>query len=275
MQVTWAGYIGTTGLSAMDYLVSDIHSTRVDEEKFYSEEVLRMPDGYVCYDPPDYAPDVGPLPFKRNGTITFGSFNNPSKLNAEVVSLWAQILHQVSHSRLLIKYRGIDSATNIKRLTTMFEAKKIDQSRLNFEKFSPHTELLARYNDVDIALDPFPYSGGLTTLEAVWMGVPVITVPGETFVSRLSLSHLSTMGLEELVARDKDDYVELAVNLANDIEKLEHLRAELRDKMASSSVCDGQRFADGFTKVMQQIWQVWCLSQNNGQDASIPKTPLH
>ena len=146
---------------------------------------------------------------------------------------------------------------------------------MDFEEFSPHAELLARYNDVDIALDPFPYSGGLTTLEALWMGVPVITVPGETFASRLSLSHLSTMGLQELVARDKDDYVELAISLASNVEELERLRAELRDKMANSPVCDGRRFADEFTKIMRQIWHDWCLSQSNGQSTIIRKTPLH
>ncbi len=172
LQVAWAGYVGTTGLSAIDYLVSDIYSTREDEEKFYREKIIRMPDGWLCYDPPAYAPDVGPLPSKRNGSVTFGSFSNPVKINEYVVSVWARILGRVANARLLIKFRGINSIANTDRLTAMFEAEGVDRSRLMLEGKSPHADLLARYNDVDIALDPFPYSGGLTTYEALWMGVP-------------------------------------------------------------------------------------------------------
>ena len=119
---------------------------------------------------------------------------------------------------------------------------------------------LAQYGHVDIALDPFPYSGGLTTYEALWMGVPVITVYGETFASRHSLSHLSTIGLPELVAGDRDDYIKLAVDLANNAERLVGLRAGLREKMASSPICDGKKFADSFAAIMRDIWQEWCLS---------------
>lgn len=269
VQVTWAGYVGTTGLSAIDYLVSDPHSTRPDEEKCCRETVVRMPYDYVCYDPPVYAPEVGPLPFRRNGVMTFGSFNNPGKINAEVASVWARILQAVANSRLMIKYRGIDSAASVERLTTLFEAEGIDQSRLTLEGQSPHADLLARYNDVDIALDPFPYSGGLTTCEASWMGVPVITVPGQTFASRHSLVHLSAIGLPELVASDRDDYVKLAVALANDADGLARLRAGLRAKMAGSPLCDGRKFAEGFAAIMRNIWRNWCVSQES--DAAHPR----
>ena len=261
VQVTWAGYVGTTGLSAMDYLVSDMYSTREEEEPYYREKIIRMPDGWLCYEPPDFAPNVGPLPSNRNGSITFCSFNNPAKINEEVVSVWARILDGVVNSRLLIKYKGIDSKACIERLTAMFEAKGINQTRLVLEGPSPHAELLGRYNDVDIALDPFPYSGGLTTYEALWMGVPVITVPGETFASRHSQSHLSTIGLPELVARNRDDYVKLAVELANDGDRLTSLRANLRETMASSPICDGENFAAGFATIMREIWRNWCLSK--------------
>lgn len=263
LQVAWAGYVGTTGLSAIDYLISDMYSTGEEDEPYYSEEIIRMPDGWLCYDPPDYAPEVGPLPFKKNDHITFCSFSNPAKINEGLVSVWAKILHQVASARLLIKYKGIDSTSNIDRLVAMFEAEGVDQSRLILEGLSPHAELLARYNDVDITLDPFPYSGGLTTYESLWMGVPVITVPGDTFASRHSLSHLSTVGLPELVARDTDDYVTLAVELANDIDRLADLRAGLRDRMSSSPLCNGEKFAVGFAKLMRDIWRKWCVSRNN------------
>ena len=258
LQVAWAGYVGTTGLSAMDYLVSDRYSTPKGEESFYSEKIIRMPDGWLCYEPPDYAPEVGPLPAKRSGAITFGSFSNPAKLNTDVVSLWAKILGLVKNARLLIKSSGVDTPANTNRLTALFEAQGVDRSRLILEGKSPHNELLARYHDVDIALDPFPYSGGLTTYEALWMGVPVITVPGQTFASRHSLSHLTTCGLPELVARDDDDYVALAIGLANDPRRLEDLRAELREKMSRSPICDGKKFAEGFAGLMRDIWRQWC-----------------
>ncbi|MBC8267411.1 MAG: tetratricopeptide repeat protein [Rhodospirillaceae bacterium] len=258
LQVSWAGYVGTTGLSAIDYYLSDQYSTLPDDEQYYSESILRMPDGWLCYDPPAYAPKVGASPFMKNDGVTFGSFSNPAKINKDVVSVWARILDGVENAHLLIKYKGIDSSANTERLTTLFEAEGIDGSRLTLEGPSPHAELFARYNDVDIALDPFPYSGGLTTYEALWMGVPVITVPGETFASRHSFSHLSTIGLSELVADDQDDYVRLAVGLAKDAGRLEGLRAELREKMDSSPLCDGAKFAQAFSGHMRDIWRQWC-----------------
>ncbi len=258
IQVAWAGYVGTTGLSAMDYLISDRFSTHVDEEPFYSEKVLRMPDQWLCYEPPDYAPDVTPLPARQNGFVTFASFSNPGKLNAGVISVWARILQQTEGSRLLLKYRGMDTSSNIERLTGMFDAVGIPATRVLFEGRSPHAELLARYNDVDIALDPFPYSGGITTYEALWMGVPVITVPGQTFASRHSESHLETIGYPEFIARDLDQYVALAVQWANDIDGLSQLRAEMRGRMANSPTCDPHKFSEGFAGLLRMVWRDWC-----------------
>lgn len=262
VQVSWAGYIGTTGLAAMDYLLSDTYSTRADEEQYYTEKILRMPAGWLCYDPVSYAPPVGPCPFKRHGYVTFASFSNGAKINSEVVSVWAKILHGVAESRLLLKYKNLDSAANAGPIIALFEEAGINPSRIILEGQSPHAALLERYNDVDIALDPFPYSGGLTTYEALWMGVPVITVAGETFASRHSLSHLSTVGLPELVAGDQGDYVKLAVELAGDADRLSDLRLGLRQKMAASPICDGEKFASGFAAIMRQIWGHWCNQQN-------------
>ena len=171
-------------------------------------------------------------------------------------------MNKVENSRLVIKYKGIDTTTNMDRLTIKFADKGIDKSRLVLEGMSLHVDLMARYNDADIALDPFPYSGGLTTYEALWMGVPVITVPGQTFASRHSLSHLSTIGLTELVAKDEDDYVRITVELAGDAERLSELRAGLRSRMANSPSCDGKKFATNFTIIMQKIWRDWCLTKN-------------
>jgi predicted O-linked N-acetylglucosamine transferase (SPINDLY family) len=259
VQVSWGiGYPGTTGLKAIDCLLVDIHHAPKSEDHLYLEKTIRMPDSMFCYDPPDYAPSVGPLPAKHNGFITFGSFNNPAKLNDEVMAAWTKILEAAPGSRLLLKYRGIGNYRNRQRLLSPLETSGLDSSRLILEDQSPHQDLLSRYNEMDIALDTFPYSGGLTTCEALWMGVPVITVPGKTFAGRHSLSHLSTVGLSEFVARDVSHYVDLAVELAKDPSHMANLRSQLRDRMAKSPLCDGPRFARHFADEMRKVWHVWC-----------------
>jgi predicted O-linked N-acetylglucosamine transferase (SPINDLY family) len=167
----------------------------------------------------------------------------------------------VDNSQLLIKYRNIDAAYNIKRLTERFKVEGVSASRLVLEGESPHAELFERYNDVDIALDTFPYSGGVTTYEALWMGVPVITVPGTTFASRHSLSHLMTIGYPEFIAKDQSHYVELATQLAHDQKRLLNIRSQLRQKMAASPTCNTQKFAKDFGALMRDIWKKWCFQQ--------------
>ena len=255
IQVTWAGYVGTTGLSAMDYLLADRYQVPPGAERYYQEQVLRMPDGYVCYDPPADAPAVAPLPASSSGQVTFGSFNNPAKITSQVIEVWARILRRLPGSRLVLKFKAWNDRGLARRFAERFAAHAIDPARLEILGYSPHAELLAEYRRIDLALDPFPYSGGLTTLEALWMGVPVITSPGETFASRHSLSHLSNVGLTETVARDLDEYVELAVSLAADLPRLASLRAGLRQRMAASPLCDGKRFATDLASLLRDVWQ--------------------
>ena len=153
----------------------------------------------------------------------------------------------------MLKFKGWDNSGVARRFAEMFAAQAIDPGRLEFLGSSPHADLLAEYNRIDLALDPFPYSGGLTTCEALWMGVPVVTCPGETFAGRHSLSHLSNVGLTETIARDLDEYVELAVSLAGDLPRLAALRAGLRQRMAASPLCDGKRFADNFVSLLRRL----------------------
>jgi predicted O-linked N-acetylglucosamine transferase (SPINDLY family) len=255
IQVTWAGYAGTTGLKAMDYLLADRYEIPAGAERHYQERVLRMPDGYVCYDPPAYAPAVTPLPALDRGQVTFGCFNNPAKVTPQVIEAWARILRRLSGARLVLKFRGFDDHGVARRFAEMFAAQAIAPGRLELLGFSPHAELLAEYRRIDLALDCFPYSGGLTTCEALWMGVPVITCPWETFASRHSLSHLSNVGLTETIARDVDEYVELAVSLAGDVPRLAALRAGLRQRMAASPLCDGKRFAGHLMSLLRGVWE--------------------
>ena len=241
IQITWAGYASTTGLSAIDYILADRYEIPPDAEWGYRERVLRMPDGYICYEPPVYAPVVGPLPALNTGRMTFGCFNNPAKITSKVIDVWSAILEQSPGSRLVLQYKGWNDPGVAGRFIDELKH-RIDPDRLEFVGQTPHAECLASYNRIDLALDPFPYSGGLTTCEALWMGVPVITCPGETFASRHSLSHLSNIGLTETIANDLDQYIERAVSLANDLPRLSNLRAGLRQRMADSPLCDAKRF---------------------------------
>lgn len=258
VQATWAGYVGTTGLSAMDYLISDERETPAGTDHWYAEKIVRLPDCYVCYAPPDYAPPVAPLPACKNGFITFGCFNNLAKINPGVISLWTELLLSMPHARLLMVTKSLGNPDISRRYRAAFDDGGVGD-RVEFSGMVPHPGLLERYGDVDVALDPFPYSGGLTTLESLWMGVPVITLGGERFASRHSLSHLAAAGLPELVAGDRAEYAAKAVSLAGDLPRLEALRSSLRDRMAASPLCDAPRFTRNLEQAYRSMWRRWCL----------------
>ena len=193
LSVTWAGYVGTTGLAAIDYLLAD-RFVSVDEEQFYSEKILRMPDSWTTYTPPPYAPACTPLPAYNNGFITFGSFSNPRKINGSTIDLWAKILRAVPNAVLILKYNAMDSPHQVRRIAALFAANGIGKERFILEGGASHADFIARYADIDLALDTFPYSGGLTTYEALWMGVPVVAKNGATFASRHALGILQAVG---------------------------------------------------------------------------------
>lgn len=212
-----------------------------------------MPDGYLCYEPPETAPPVGPPPSLKEGFATFGSFNNPAKITPEVVAVWARILRGAPTARLVMKYRGLGDPSVKKRFLDLFAANGVVPQRLELLPWSSYSDYLASYHRVDVVLDPFPFSGSTITCESLWMGVPVMTLPGETFASRHSLDHLSNVGLTETIARDQDEYVDLAVSLANDPSRLSALRSGLRERMAASPLCDGRRFAFQLMSMLQDV----------------------
>ncbi len=243
VQITWIGYEGTTGLAAMDYLLADDLMIPPGTERYYRETVLRMPDGYLCYDPPEAAPPVGPPPSLTNGFVTFGSFSNPAKITPDVVAVWARILRGAPDARLLMKYRGLGDRSVRQRFQALFAAHGVSLERVDLRPWSSYADYLATYQEVDVTLDPFPFSGSATTCESLWMGVPVITCPGETFASRHSLRHLSSVGLTDTIATDETEYVNLAIRLTRDPSRLVNVRPGLRECMAASPMCDGDRFA--------------------------------
>lgn len=257
IQVTWAGYVGTTGLATMDYLISDGNESPPYADDITTEKIVRLPYGYVCYEPPDYAPEIMPLPALSNGYITFGCFNNLAKVNENVVKLWSELLKRLPGSRILLKTKSFNDQETRERYHQLFNRCGIETERVILEGDSRHKDLLAAYNRVDIALDPFPYSGGLTTLESLWMGVPVVTLGGDRFCSRHSLSHLTVLGLKETIARDAESYLSITLNLANDFGNLASLRSNLRCRMAASPLCDGGKFTSKLESVFRSMWQKW------------------
>jgi predicted O-linked N-acetylglucosamine transferase (SPINDLY family) len=259
VQVKWVGMQShSTGLAEMDWIITDRWETPAELANAYSERLLQMPDGYVCYSAPPYAPDVAPLPALANGHITFGCFNNLAKITPRVITTWCAILHRLPGARLVLKTHQFAHGPTADRILADFASHGIPPTRLELRGASGHRAFLREYNDIDIVLDPFPYSGGLTTCEALWMGVPTVTVPGEIFASRHSMSHLSNAGLADWVAPDLAAYVELAVAKASDIPSLAALRLLLRAQVKASPLCDAPRFGRNLGAALRTAWQDWC-----------------
>ncbi len=259
VQVKWVGLQNhSTGLAEMDWFVTDRWETPPELAPTYSERLLLMPDGYACYTPPPHAPEVSPPPALARGRVTFGCFNNYAKVTPTLVADWCAILHAVPDARLVLKTHQFDEPALAEHAHQRFAAYGIDPARVELRGASGHRTLLAQYADVDIVLDPHPYSGGVTTCEALWMGVPVVTRPGETFASRHSTSHLCNVGLEDWVAPDRAGYVALATARAHDVASLARLRATLRPQMRRSPLCDAPRFGRHFGAALRRIWDEAC-----------------
>jgi protein O-GlcNAc transferase len=259
VQVKWVGMQNhSTGLPEMDWLITDRWETPPELEHVYSEQLLRLPDGYICYSPPTYAPDVVPLPALANGYVTFGCFNNLAKVTPRVIATWAAVLHGVPDARLVLKTHQFGDQPTADRVRAVFADAGIAASRIELRGSSGHRAFMGEYGQIDIVLDPFPYSGGLTTCEALWMGVPTVTLPGEIFASRHSMSHLCNVGLSDWVARDAADYVALAVAKAGDVAALAALRADLRPRAKASPLCDAPRFGRNLGTALRHAWRAWC-----------------
>jgi len=255
VQIKWVGMQNhSTGLPEIDWFLTDRWETPEGYDPLYTERLLRMPDGYICYSPPPYAPDVAPLPALASGHVTFGCLNNLAKVTPRVIATWSRILARVPRSRLLLKTHQFAEASVVEEVTARFAQHGIAADRLILAGASPHREFLAEYARVDLQLDPFPYSGGLTTCEALWMGVPTITLPGDTFSSRHSLSHLSNAGLEDWAAHDLADYETLAIAKASDLPTLSRLRTQLRTQVAASPLCDAPRFGRNLGQALRFAW---------------------
>jgi len=248
VQATWIGYPNTTGLDSIDYRITDAVSDPVGQtEAWHTEKLVRLPANFSCYRPDDDAPAVNDLPATTSGAVTFGCLNQFAKVTPEVISLWARLLAELPESRLLLKSRGLGDPGVAARVQATFAAAGVAPARLvlNGEELSV-ADHLSLYHGVDIALDPFPYNGTTTTCEALWMGVPVVTLAGTTHVSRVGASLLTHAGLPDWIAATPDDYLARAVAAARDLPALAALRRGLREQLRTGPLCDVARFTRGF-----------------------------
>jgi protein O-GlcNAc transferase len=261
VQVSAWGYPHTTGLSAIDYRITDSHCDPAGmTEELNSEHLIRMPETLWCYQPPDPCPDVSPLPCTKAGRVTFSSFNNLAKVNLNVIELWARILRLIPKSRLIMKANGLGSELARKHIESAFAGHGIGSDQLLLMGRGGFREYLGLFSEVDIALDSFPFNGGTTTCHGLWMGVPVVTLAGRHHTSRMGVSLLSNVGLGDLIAQDEHRYVRIVVELANDQNRLSELRRTMRQRLNSSPLLDGPRLARALESAYREMWQRWCSS---------------
>jgi predicted O-linked N-acetylglucosamine transferase (SPINDLY family) len=256
VQITFAGYPGTTGLTTIDYRLTDPYLDPPNTPaNAYSEESIRLQHSFWCFDPLETDLTVNTLPALTNGYVTFGCLNNFCKVNPTVLTLWSQVLQAVPESRMIIL-----SGEGSQRELTMrfFAAEGILPERVRFIGHQPRQRYLQTYQSIDIGLDTLPYNGHATSLDSYWMGVPVVTLLGDTVVGRAGYSQLQNLGLPELIASRPEEYVSIAQALAKDLPQLGNLRDTLRDRMQASPLMNACEFTQSIESAYREMWQRWC-----------------
>lgn len=260
--MNWQGYPATTGLPTVDYRIVDAWTDPPGKsDELNTERLIRLPNGFHCYHVPTGWPAVSDTPALSKGFVTFGSFNNPTKLTDQVLETWATILAGLPNSRLLLKGKSLADPAQVARVQDIFAEQGVSADRLDLKAMIPSmAEHVALYREIDIGLDPFPYNGTTTTCEAFWMGVPVVTLVGDRHTSRVGLSLLSQLRLGHLALPDRESYIRQALALASDLPALNTLRLGMRQRMALSSLCDRTAFAAKFEAALREAWTLWCQS---------------
>ncbi len=262
VQISYLGYPNTTGLATIDYRLTDAWADPPGQEALHTERLVRLASGFLCYTPAGDAAPVGELPALGSDHITFGSFNNFSKLTPQTVELWARLMKHLPGSRLILKNKSLSDAGTAAHCVAGFASRGIGPERLELIGWLPsRREHLALYARIDIGLDSFPYNGTTTTCEALWMGVPVIALAGDRHAARVGVGLLSQVGLQELIADTPERYVEIARDLSSDLSRLADLRKGLRQRMLTSSLCDAPAFTRVLEKAYRELWRRWCETQ--------------
>ncbi|EDT39571.1 Tetratricopeptide TPR_2 repeat protein [Burkholderia ambifaria MEX-5] len=264
VQASWLGFFATTGCRAIDYFIGDPHTLPADEAHHFVEQPWHLPDSYLCFTPPAYDVAVGPLPMATNGGVTFGCFGKLTKISDDVIALWSRLLHALPDARLMLKAHEL-GASDLNRATLeRFARHGIGAQQLILEGGSPRAEYFNAYNRIDIALSPFPYPGGTTTAEALWMGVPVIGMKGGRFVTHICESLLHAAGMGDWIAADEDAYLAKAIAFARDRDALAALRATLRERTLASPLCDAARFARNLEDAFHGMWARYVAGDTDG-----------
>ena len=269
VQATWIGAPTTTGLTSMDYIIADHFAIPDKKDSYYVEKVVRLPNAYMCFSPPDVATEPKQLPAIATGKITFGSFNNTSKITEEVITCWSRLLNILPESRLFLKYKAFGDAGVRQYYQGRFASQGVDAGRIKFCGATTLEQHFSAYNEVDIGLDPFPYNGATTTVEALWMGVPVVSLRGDRFVSRMGTTLLTNTGLKDCVVKTQDAYIAKAMDLAADLTRLAELRSGLRSQLLNSPLCDGPKFTRDLEAAYRSMWKTWCA--NNSISSTVSK----
>lgn len=261
---SWIGYFATTGLSAIDYVLANRWAVPPGEEDQWTEAIWRLPDTYLCFTPPGDPPATSPLPALAAGHITFGSFNNFNKLSDATLRAWAALLAATPGARLVLRSSGSYHDGVIETLEARLIAAGIDLGRVRIDgRIASYLAHLNSYGEIDIALDPFPYNGGTTTVEALYMGVPVLVRAGDRYVAHMGESILHNAGLAGWIAPNETAYAALGARLASDLPALAALRAGLRAQMLASPLFDAPRFARNFEAALRGMWRIWCAAQRH------------
>jgi len=257
VQASWLGYCATTGVAEMDYYIADAWTLPESQERYFTERIWRLPESYLCFAEPPEGGEVSALPALRNGYLTFGSFNNLTKMTDEVVALWAELLRSIPGSRLRLKAKQLKESSVADRVRERYAAQGIEAERLQLEgPIVGRGGHLAAYEGIDIGLDPFPYNGVTTTMEALWMGVPVLALAGERFLARQGVGILNNAGLGDWVSADGGELITKAQAWSADLEGLSTMRAGLRGRLKASPLLDAPRFARHFEDALETMWQM-------------------
>jgi len=262
VQVTWLGYVNTTGLSTIDYHLTDKVTMPEGEDEYYSESAYRLPECFFCYKPHPDSPDVQDSPLHEKGSVTFGSVNDLTKINPSVVELWSRVLKEVMGSRLLLQAAKFNDEYIKNRYFRLFAEHNIGPERIEIVAGLSRNDFLAIHNRIDICLDPFPFNGLFTTCDSLWMGVPVITLRGRRYHGRMAASALSCLGMQELIAESKEEYLEKAVLLAGNPDRLIYFRKNLRDLLLRSPICDYNSFVHSVEESYQDMWKTFCAKNS-------------
>ena len=257
VQVTWCGYNASTGLKEIDYIIGDPYVVPLSDQKYFTEKIFQLPNTFQCISiNDDIKIDRSSYQDKKN--VTFGSFNNLSKISDNVIDVWSEILRRVENSKLFLKAKQLDNLEMVESIRKKFQENGINAEKIITEgRSKTREEMLKKYNQIDIALDPFPYSGVTTSFESVWMGVPLLTIKGNNFYSRIGVSINKNLGMDDWIANNEKDYISKAISKASNLEKLFQIKKELRNKFLKSPLSNTKKYAKHFENFLNLIWKTY------------------